>query len=154
MSVVALLAALPSQLSSLLLPGDPVAIRVSVVNNAAADGLALNAAASQLFNGSYTSPPPDAVPLYGTPGAYNYGYALKPDAGGAINATSVYASNASGGAYAVITAFAKDPALPGVFGVQVNSNVHQATISLYSALFGDGPTTEVDIMVHVDPPAA
>ena len=32
--------------------------------------------------------------------------------------------------------------------------MHQAAISLYSALFGDGPTTEVDIMVHVDPPAA
>ena len=92
--------------------------------------------------------------LYGSPGAYNYGYALKPGVSGAISATQTYASNTSGGAYAVIYAFSKDPALPGVFGVQVNSNVHQATISLYSALFGDGPTTEVDIMVHVDPPAA
>ena len=152
--LVALLAAAPSQLTSLFLPGDPVALRVSIVNNAAADGLFLNSKTSKLLHGNFTSPPPNEVMLYGSPGAYNYGYALKPDVSGAISATQTYASNTSGGAYAVIYAFAKDPALPGVFGVQVNSNMHQATISLYSALFGDGPTTEVDIMVHVDPPAA
>ena len=152
--IVALLAAAPSQLTSLFLPGDPVALRVSVVNNAAADGLFLNSKTSKLLHGNFTSPPPNEVMLYGSPGAYNYGYALKPNVSGAISATQTYASNTSGGAYAVIYAFAKDPALPGVFGVQVNSNMHQATISLYSALFGDGPSTEVDIMVHVDPPAA
>ena len=162
--LVALLAAAPSQLTSpgaaspgvasLLLPGDPIALRVSIVNNAAADGLFLNSKTSKLLHGNFTSAPPDEIAQYGAPGAYNYGYALKPDVSGAISATQTYASNTSGGAYAVIYAFAKDPVLPGVFGVQVNSNMHQATISLYSALFGDGPTTEVDIMVHVDPPAA
>ena len=40
--LVPLLAAAPSQLTSLLLPGDPVAMRVSIVNNAAPDGLFLN----------------------------------------------------------------------------------------------------------------
>ena len=105
--LVALLATAPSQLTSLLLPGDPVAMRVSIVNNAAADGLFLNSAQSTLSNGSFTSPPADEIALYGSPGAYNYGYALNPDANGAISAHTLYASNTTGGAYAVIYAFAK-----------------------------------------------
>ena len=68
--LVALLAAAPSQLTSLLLPGDPVAMRVSIVNNAAADGLFLNSKTSKLLHGNFTSAPPDEIAQYGAPGAW------------------------------------------------------------------------------------
>ena len=89
---------------------------------------------------------------YGARGKYNYGYEVVPDSGGRINSTVLYsAANCTTSCpYAVITAFAKDPALPGMFGVQVNSNSHVATISLFSALYGDGPTTETDIFLFVE----
>ncbi len=77
--LVALLAAAPSQLTSpgaaspgvasLLLPGDPIALRVSIVNNAAADGLFLNSKTSKLLHGNFTSAPPDEIAQYGAPGA-------------------------------------------------------------------------------------
>ena len=130
-------------------PGNPIAIRIGIINNAGAE-LELNSAASTIAKGNYTSPPAESIEVYGS--GYNVGYAITPDATGAINSTTLYAA-AGGGAYAVITAFAKDPALPGLFGVQVNSNIKEATITLYSTLFGDGPTTELDCFVHIDPPS-
>ena len=134
-------------------PGNPISMKVSIVNTVAST-LTLVPSASTLYNGTFKSPLPDAIPLYGgsTP---NYGWDVVPDANGAINATMLYRDASSNGtnAYAVITMFAKSPQLPGMFGVQVNSNVHACTISLFAALYGDGPTTEETVSIHVDPPA-
>jgi hypothetical protein len=69
-------------------PGNPVALRVAVINNAAPE-LDLKQSPSHLFNGTFTSPPPQTIPLYGGR-SYNYGYALAPDSGGCINSTLLY----------------------------------------------------------------
>jgi hypothetical protein len=61
--------------------------------------------------------------------------------------------SANGDAYAVIHVFVKDPKLPGMFGVEVNSNKYDAKITVVSALFGNSSDTEASFFVHVDPPA-
>ena len=78
-----------------------------------------------------------------------------PDAHGVINATAIYRDASPNGthAYAVITMFANSPQLPGMFGVQVNSDLHAATVSIFAALYGDGPTTEETVSIHIDPPS-
>ena len=86
----------------------------------------------------------------------NYGWDVVPDANGAINATMLYRDTSPNGtrAYALITMFAKSPLFPGMFGVEINSNLHACTVSLFPALYGDGPTTEETISIHIDPPAS
>merc|ERR1711924_434546 len=109
------------------------------------------------MGGTYESAPPDGVAKYGTPGSYNYGWKILTDPQTrSANNTVVFAdadtSPAGTGAYARIYIFSKDPALPGVFGVQGNSNVRVAKITLLSGLFGDQSTTEETTFVIIDPP--
>ena len=136
-------------------PGDPRAMSVVVINNAAA-ALTKRSDAIGTGGGAYESAPADTIAKYGSPGAYNYGWKLVTDTGTrAANNTVLYADTdtaAGSGAYAVIHVFSKDPALPGVFGVQVNSNAHVAKITLLSGLFGDQASTEGTTFVLIDPP--
>ena len=93
--VSALLSALavPPEVSTLYsAPGNPRAIRVAVINNAAPDGMSLKASQSKLVAGNYTSAPAATVPMYGGR-AYNYGYAIAPDASGHIDSPVLYAAH-------------------------------------------------------------
>lgn len=135
-------------------PGDPRAMSIVIINTAAAN-MAKRSDVIGPGGGQYTSPPPDAIAQYGQPGTYNYGWTVGADAAThATNCTVEYADTAAGGAYAVIHMFSKDPKLPNMFGVSVNSNAHVASIKLFSGLFGDQGTTEETTFIFIEPPTA
>jgi len=124
---------------------------VVVINTACA---ALSKKSDEIGSGggSYTSPPPASIGQYGQ--GYDYGWTLGTDAvSRAANSTTRWADASGAGPYAIVHLFAKDPALPNMFGVEVNSNVKDAKITLYSGLFGDQSTTELTTFIHIDPPA-
>ena len=51
----------------------------------------------------------------------------------------------------LLRAIGQDPTLPNMFGVEVNSNVHAATVTLFTGLFGNQSTTEVTTFIHIAP---
>ena len=140
---------------SVHLPGPPRAFRVIVLNTAAPNGLALNPAFTKLLAGSWTDAPSSLTPLLAS-GQENRGIEIAPAADKSINATFLYGDQAGSnatGAYALITAFALTPSYPNLIGVNVNSNIYEATISIANSIFGDGPATDYTFIITVAPPA-
>jgi hypothetical protein len=138
-----------------VVPGEPNLIQIAVINTAAPT-LSLVPTSSFLSQGTYKFLPPSEIAQYGKAGKYNYGFEVDPT-NGAINCTVLYRDTSSptnAGAYAIIHVFLKDPAHPNMWGVEVNSNAHVATVTVVDALFGNSSTTDATFFIHIDPPAA
>ena len=139
-------------------PGNPISMSVVLINTAAPSGLYLQSKTISAGGGTFSSAPAASIPLYGSR-QYNYGFTLAANKStGVSKATVIYAANNTetnqpGQApYAVLALFARDPTQPGTFGLEVNSNTHANTITVYQGLFGDSDSTTATFFVHIDPP--
>ena len=119
---------------------------VVLVNTAAPSGLYLQSKTVSPGGGTFSSVPVTAIPLYGGR-QYNYGFTLAANKStGESKATIIYAANNTNATnnmapYAVLSLFARDPTQPGMFGLEINSNIHANTITVYQGLFGDSEST-------------
>lgn len=145
---------LKTTLHKVRLPGPPRAFRIVVLNTAAPNGLTLNPAFTKLVAGNWTNAPSLTTPSLAS-GKENHGISIAPDVQQSVNCSFMYGDQAgvnATGAYAVIQGFALTPAMPEFVGVQVNSNLYKADISIAVSIYGDGPTTEFVYIITVAPP--
>ena len=136
-------------------PGNPTSMSVVLINTAAPSGLYLQSKTISAGGGTFTSAPAASIPLLGSR-QYNYGFTLEANQStGVSKSTVIYAANNTNNnmaPYAVLALFARDPTQPGTFGLEVNSNTHANTITVYQGLFGESDSTTATFFVHIDPP--
>ena len=89
--------------------------------------------------------------MYGTPSEINYGYQILSDGKtSGVNATTVYRDvNGTTNAFAVIVHFS----MPGMFGIEVASNLKYTTIELETTIMASDKATEGIFTVRVEPPS-
>ena len=136
---------------ALTVNGGPAAMNVVFINTAATN---LTLRADRTVLGHTTAvlgTLPASIPFYG--GTTDFGFTVVPTATGAqINATIEYAAGDGTPPYASAYLFYGDPKLPGMCGIEVNSNSHADTITIYEGLITTPLGYSATFFVHVDPP--
>eukprot|EP00039_Didymoeca_costata_P018186 m.332463 g.332463 ORF g.332463 m.332463 type:complete len:296 (+) comp16949_c0_seq1:128-1015(+) len=127
-------------------PGSPIMMRFAIDLDPIAQSVNLVPSYTKVISGNFTSPLPASI-ANSASHAFNYGAAIAPAENMLVNATFLYRDDATG-IFLEIAMFS----VPGEFGLEVESSEKVCTATIFDSLYGDGPTTEADYVIHISSP--